>query len=83
VMVTTFLTVVAVRSEYYRQLYQNVLWDNQSLERIRLFFQRINPLLKLMYPVVDKLNKGRGRPATDRRFQLRFLLWWKFFVPGS
>ena len=35
-----------------------------------------------MYPVVDKLNKNKGRPATDRRFQLRFLIWWKFFSPG-
>ncbi|MHA1944586.1 MAG: hypothetical protein ACW97W_00690 [Candidatus Hodarchaeales archaeon] len=81
-MVTTFLTVVAVRSEYYKHLYQNVLWDSYSLERIRLFFQKIEPLLKLMYPIVDKLNKRRGRPATNRRFQLRFVIWWKFFAPG-
>ena len=83
VSITSFLTIVYVRSEYYKHLYQNVLWDSYSLERIRLFFQRIDPLLKLMYPIVDKLNKRRGRPATNRRFQLRFVLWWKFFAPGS
>ena len=60
VSITTFLTIVYVRSEYYKHLYQNVLWDSYSLERIRLFFQKINPLLKLMYPIVDKLNMGEG-----------------------
>ena len=82
VIVTSFLTIVYVRSEYYKHLYQNVLWDSYSLERIRLFFQKIAPLLKLIYPIVDKLNKRRGRPATNRRFQLRFVIWWKFFAPG-
>ena len=83
VSITSFLTIVYVRSEYYKHLYQNVLWDSYSLERIRLFFQKIEPLLKLMYPIVDKLNKRRGRPATNRQFQLRFVLWWKFFAPRS
>ena len=83
VSITSFLTIVDVRSEYYKHLYQNVLWDSYSLERIRLFFQKIDPLLKLMYPIVDKLDKRRGRPATNRRFQLRFTIWWKFFAPGS
>ncbi|MHA2306547.1 MAG: hypothetical protein ACXACU_14270 [Candidatus Hodarchaeales archaeon] len=83
VSITTFLTIVYVRSEYYKHLYKNVLWDSYSLERIRLFFQKIELLLKLMYPIVDKLNRRRGRPATDRRFQLRFVIWWKFFSPGS
>jgi hypothetical protein len=82
VITTSFLTLVYVRSEYYKHLYQNVLWDSYSLERIRLFFQKIEPLLKLMYPIVDKLNKRKGRPATDRRFQFRFVIWWKFFAPG-
>jgi hypothetical protein len=82
VIATSFLTIVYVRSEYYKHLYQNVLWDSYSLERMRLFFQKIDPLLKLMYPIVDRLNKRRGRPATNRRFQLRFVIWWKFFAPG-
>ena len=83
VSITSFLTIVYVRSEYYKHLYQNVLWDSYSLERIRLFFQKIEPLLKLMYPIADKLNKRKGRPATNRRFQLRFVIWWKFFALGS
>ena len=82
VIMTSFLTIVYVRSEYYKQLYQNVLWDSYSLERIRQFFQKIDPLLKVMYPITDRLNKKIGRPATDRHFQLRFVIWWKFFNPG-
>lgn len=82
VIITSFLTIVYVRSEYYKQLYQNVLWDSYSLERIQQFFQKIDPLLKVMYPITDRLNKKIGRPATDRHFQLRFVIWWKFFNPG-
>lgn len=78
---TIFLTVMVIRSEYYRHLYQNVAWDHYSLENIKIFFQRINSVLTEIYPLIDRLNKGQGRPATDRRFQLRFVIWWKLFGP--
>ncbi|MHA1971621.1 MAG: hypothetical protein ACTSW1_01440 [Candidatus Hodarchaeales archaeon] len=78
---TSFLTIAVVRAEHYRILYQEVFYDSQSLERVRNFFKKIEPALKSLYPIVDGLNKKRGRPATDRRFQLRFIIWWKFFAP--
>jgi hypothetical protein len=79
--ITIVLTVMVIRSEYYRQLYLEVAWDCYSLENIKCFFQRMNFVLTELYPVVDVLNKKRGRPATDRRFQLRFVIWWKLFGP--
>jgi len=81
VIMTSFLTIAVVRAEHYRILYQEVFYDSQSLERVRNFFKKIEPALKSLYPIVDGLNKKRGRPATDRRFQLRFIIWWKFFAP--
>ncbi|MHA2347107.1 MAG: hypothetical protein ACXACP_10335 [Candidatus Hodarchaeales archaeon] len=43
VIMTSFLTIVYVRSEYYKHLYQNVLWDSYSLERntIRKTVERV------------------------------------------
>jgi len=55
--------------------------DHYSLERIRQFFNTLQPVLKVLYLVVDKLDKKKGRKATDRRYQFRFVLWWKFFAP--
>jgi len=81
VIITSFLTIAVVRAEHYRILYQGVFYDSQSLERVGNFFKKIEPALKSLYPIVDGLNKKRGRPATDRRFQLRFIIWWKFFAP--
>ncbi len=79
---TTFLLIVLyVRGNHWKKLYQQALLDSYSLERVRLFFQRLQPLLKMLYPLIDRLNKSMGRPATDRRFQLRFLFLWKFFLP--
>jgi len=78
---TIVLTVMVIRSEYYRHLYHNVAWDHYSLENVKLFFRRMNSVLATIYPLVDQLNKGQGRPATDRRFQLRFVIWWKLFGP--
>ena len=72
---------MVVRSEYYRHLYLQVAWDQYSLENIANFFHRMSPILISIYPFVDQLNKKQGRPATDRRFQLRFLIWWKLFGP--
>ena len=79
--ITIFLTVMVVRSEYYRHLYLQVAWDQYSLENIANFFHRMTPILNGIYPFMDKLNKKQGRPATDRRFQLRFIIWWKLFGP--
>lgn len=76
---TIVLTVMVIRSEYYRHLYRNVAWDKYSLENVKVFFWRINSVLTKLYPLVDRLNKQQGRPATDRRFQLRFVIWWKLF----
>ena len=81
VIITSFLSIAVIRAEHYRILYQEVFYDCQSLERVRNFFKKIEPALKSLYPIVDSLNKKRGRPATDRRFQLRFIIWWKFFAP--
>ncbi|MCK4815980.1 hypothetical protein KA005_09420 [bacterium] len=79
--VTIVLTVMVVRSEYYRHLYLEVAWDQYSLENIRSCFYHLSPVILLLYPLVDRLNKRQGRPATDRRFQLRFVIWWKLFGP--
>ena len=78
-----FLIVLYAKGEHWNKLYQQALMDSYSLERIRVFFQKLQPLFRLLYPLVDRLNKPHGRPATDRRFQLRFLFFWKFFCPGS
>lgn len=79
---TTFLLIVLyVRGDHWKKLYQQALMDSYSLERVRLFFQRLQPLFKILYPLVDRLNKRVGHPPTDRRFQLRFLFLWKFFLP--
>lgn len=78
---TIVLTVMVIRSEYYRHLYHNVAWDHYSLENVKIFFRRMNSVLTELYPLVNQLNKGQGRPATDRRFQLRFVIWWKLFGP--
>ena len=79
--ITIVLTLSVARSEYYRQLYLEVTWDQYSLENVKYFFRKIKPVLNRLYPIVDKLNKKQGRPATDRRFQLRFIIWWKIFGP--
>lgn len=76
-----FLIVLYVRGQHWKKSYQEALMDSSSLERVRQFFKTIQPLLKLLYPLVDRLNKPVGHPSTDRRFQLRFLFWWKFFAP--
>ena len=76
-----FLFVSVTRLYYWRKQYKMTLLDTYSLERIRKFFQVLKPILQLCYQVVDSLNKGKGRPATDRQFQLRFIIWWKFFGP--
>ena len=55
--------------------------DSYSLERVRLFFQRLQPLFRILYPLVDRLDKRVGHLPTDRHFQLRFLFLWKFFLP--
>jgi hypothetical protein len=65
----------------WRIRYQTVVLDTYALERIRKFFQTLQPVLKRLYPLVDRLKARHGRPATDYRFQLRFLLWWKVFGP--
>lgn len=65
----------------WRIRYQTVVLDTYTLERIRRFFQTLQPVLKRLYLLVDRLKAKRGRPATDYRFQLRFLLWWKVFGP--
>lgn len=79
--VTIVLTFAIRRSENYRHLYHQVAWDQYSLETVKWFFQRMRPVLETIYPVVDKLNKDQGRPPTDRRFQLRFIIWWKLYGP--
>lgn len=52
---TLFLTILYARGTYWKNVYQNALWDTHSLERVRHFFKRIKPILKVMYPVVDEL----------------------------
>ncbi|MFX0091104.1 MAG: transposase [Candidatus Hodarchaeota archaeon] len=66
---------------HWKQLYQAVLLDSYALERVRRFFQTLRPVLNYLYRAVDRLQQRKGRPPTDYRFQLRFLLWWKFFEP--
>lgn len=79
--VTIVLTVMVLRSEYYRQLYHQVAWDQYSLERVKITFQQLNSIISTLYPLIDRFNKPVGRPPTDRRFQLRFVIWWKLFGP--
>ncbi|MFX0060662.1 MAG: RNA-guided endonuclease TnpB family protein [Candidatus Hermodarchaeota archaeon] len=55
--------------------------DSYALERVRRFFQTLRPVLGVLYRFVDQLKKKTGRPPTDYHFQLRFILWWKFFEP--
>ena len=81
--VTIVLTVMVIRSEYYRYLYHEVAWDEYSLENVKTTFQHLNSVISEVYPIINKLDKLRGRPATDRRFQLRFVIWWKLFGPES
>ena len=59
--ITMALTVVGISGEYFRYLYHNVLWDPQSLERLRKFFQTSQDLLQLISPVIDRLDPPRGR----------------------
>jgi hypothetical protein len=75
------LIYLLIWGQQWRIRYQTVLLDTYALERIRGFFQTLQPVLKRIYPLVDRLKARRGRPATDYRFQLRFLLWWKMFGP--
>lgn len=75
------LIFLFVRGNYWKSVYQNVLLDSYALERVRVFFQTLEPILKICYKFLDRLRCKKGRPPTDYRFQFRFLLWWKFFQP--
>ena len=81
VVTTIVFTVMVIRREYYRHFYLDVAWDQYSLENDTNFFHRMSRILLDIYPFVDQFNKKQGRFTIDRRFRLRFIIWWKLFSP--
>ena len=81
VVLHLLLIFLLARGNHWKRLYQNVLLDAYALERVRVFFQTLEPVLKVLYRFLDRLRSNTGRPPTDYRFQFRFVLWWKFFHP--
>lgn len=81
VVLHLLLIFLLARGSHWKRLYQTVLLDAYALERVRVFFQILEPVLKVLYRFLDRLRSKTGRPPTDYRFQFRFVLWWKFFNP--
>ncbi len=78
---TVILIFLSLQFRQFRTWYRTLLLHPEAPLRVQRFFIEMHPVLQPFYPLLDPLNASRGRPATDYRFQFRWLLWWKFFGP--
>lgn len=67
----------------YRKWYQILLINPNSQFRVHRFFTELKPVFKSFEPHLKGLNALTGHPLTDVAFQLRWVVWWKFFGPRS
>jgi len=78
---TVILIFRSLQFRQFRTWYRTLLLQPEAPLRVQRFFIELDPVLQRFYPLLDRLKCPRGRPATDYRFQFRWLLWWKFFGP--
>ena len=78
---TVILIFLSLQNSRYRQWYRQLLLNPDAPLRVKRFFIEMESVFQRFYPLLDRLKRKRGRPATDYRFQLRWLAWWKFFGP--
>jgi hypothetical protein len=78
---TVILIFLSLQFRQFRTWYRTLLLQPEAPLRVQRFFIELDPVLHHFYPLLDRLKCPRGRPATDYRFQFRWLLWWKFFGP--
>ncbi|MFQ5821769.1 MAG: hypothetical protein ACE5I5_17420, partial [Candidatus Heimdallarchaeota archaeon] len=78
---TVILIFLSLQTHRYRKWYRVLLINPDAPLRVQRFFLEMEPVFQRFYPLLDRLKCRRGRPATDYRFQFRWMVWWKFFGP--
>ena len=63
----------------YRNWYRTLLINPDSPFRIKRFFLEMEKTFQDFYSELADLKNERGCPLTDYRFQIKWLVWWKFF----
>lgn len=67
----------------YTNWYQVLLINPHSQFRVHRFFTELDPVIDDFQPHLQVLLASTGHPLTDVAFQLRWLIWWKFFGPRT
>ena len=78
---SVILIFLCVQNRRHRKWYRQLLINPDAPLRVQRFFIEMASFFQRFYPLLDRLKNTRGRPATDYRFQFRWLAWWKFFGP--
>ena len=78
---SVILIFLSLQIRQFRTWYRVLLLQPEAPLRVQRFFLEMDPVVQRFYPLLDRLKCSRGRPATDYRFQFRWLVWWKFFGP--
>ena len=78
---SVILIFLSLQIRQFRTWYRVLLLHPEAPLRVQRFFLEMDPVFHRFYPLLDRLKSPRGRPATDYRFQFRWLVWWKFFGP--
>ncbi len=78
---SVILIFLSLQIRQFRIWYRVLLLQPEAPLRVQRFFLEMESVFHRFYPLLDHLKCPRGRPATDYRFQFRWLVWWKFFGP--
>lgn len=80
---TVILIFLSLQNRRFWKWYRVLLLNPDAPLRVQRFFIEIEPVFQRFYPLLDRLKCHRGRPATNYRFQFRWMAWWKFFGPPN
>ena len=75
----TLLIFLLIRCIYPVKNKLKVILSHVSNKFVRRFFEALDSCLEEVYSIVDAKKAKTGRPPLGHHFQLRFLIWHKFF----